>query len=388
MKDDTLKLTDQQVLEQARVGLQKHLALEAKGFKCSTEDLLNVLLAVGATGNTIESVCADLIGTPHPETIRQYLNEQLTVEGLPDLERSLNAALAAQSPLRVWRQSRDIAIDLHDRSYYGKTSQEEGLWVRGKAKNGTTRFYRVATAYVILRGLRVTLALRFFLPDDDIVTVLDILLRQLEKIEIRVKRLLLDKGFASIAGMEYLTERQIPALIACPIRGRTGGTRALCRGNKSYSTTHTFQSQNKKPFTAQMVVCRVFTTAQRTGRMKRRADWLIFISINLDLSPRQARRLYRKRFGIETGYRCANQVRGWTTSKNAAYRFVLIGLSFFLLNVWLHLRWHYTQLPRRGCRLLDTKRFQLNRFSKFVTRALEQHYGCVHEIIAPAAPRP
>jgi hypothetical protein len=59
--------------------------------------------------------------------------------------------------------------------------------------------------------------------------------------------------------------------------------------------------------------------------MARRATWLIFIVIHLDLPPKRARRLYRRRFGVESSYRCAGQVRGWTTSRNAAYRFVLIG---------------------------------------------------------------
>lgn len=45
--------------------------------------------------------------------------------------------------------------------------------MRGKAKDGTTRFYRVATASLVLNGLRVPLALRFVLPDDDTVSVLD-----------------------------------------------------------------------------------------------------------------------------------------------------------------------------------------------------------------------
>jgi hypothetical protein len=29
---------------------------------------------------------------------------------------------------------------------------------------------------------------------------------------------------------------------------------------------------------------------------------------------------------------------GWTTTQNAAYRFVLIALAFVVLNVWIHLR--------------------------------------------------
>jgi putative transposase len=375
------------VLEHARAGLQEHLTLTAEGYKCTTEDLLDVLLGVGAKGGTVEAICGDLAETPDPETIRQYLNEQLTVETLPELARNLNAALAAQIPHRVYRRACDIAIDFHDRPYYGRLPQEEGLWVRGKAKDGTTRFYRVATAYVILAGLRVTLAVGFFLPGNDTVSILGILLQRVKTLGIEVNRLFLDKGFASIDVMDYLTEKALSALIACPIRGRTGGTRALCKGNKGYLTTHTFKSQKSGSFTANLVVCRVFTTAKRTGRMKRRADWMVFIVVNLDLSPRQARRIYRRRFGVETSYRCAGQVRGWTTSRNPAYRFLLIGLSFFLLNVWLRLRWLFTQVPRRGRRRLDVKRFELTRFANFVVRALERHYGCVDHIIAPAAPR-
>jgi len=388
MAKDTLKLNDREVLQYARETLEQHLSLEADGATCTTEDLFNVLLGVAAGGSTVESVCADLIGIADAETIRGSLNEQLCVEDLPELQQRLNAALADEIPRRIWRQPRDVAIDFHDRPYYGKTAQAEGLWVRGRARDGTTRFYRTATAYGMLNGLRVTLALRFVLPDDSTVAVVDDLLKGLKRLGIGVACLFLDKGFDGVAVLEYLTRRQQPALIACTIRGKTGGTRALCRGRKSYRTTYTFTNAHGQPFTPEVAVCRVFTTARRTKRMKRRADWLIFILIHLDLSPRQARRLYRRRFGIESSYRCAGQVRGWTTSNNPAYRFVLLALSFILLNVWMHLRWLFTQVPRRGRRWLDTKRFQLARLAKFIWRALEQLYGCVREIEASAIPRP
>jgi putative transposase len=218
MTNHTLKLTDREVFEFARTGLERYLPLRAEGYKCSTEDLLNVLLGVGVNDDTVESVCADLVGTPSAETIRQYLNQQLTADKLPELEKSLNAALAAEVPSRVWRRARDIAIDFHDRCYYGKTAQDEGLWMRGKAKNGTTRFYRVATAYVVLKGLRVTLAIRFVLPDDDTVSVLDKLLRCLEELNIDIHRLFLDKGFAGIEVMDYLAFHRYSASIACPAK--------------------------------------------------------------------------------------------------------------------------------------------------------------------------
>jgi hypothetical protein len=387
MSYSTPELTAPEVLRHAQDLLEEHLPLNADGYKCTTDDLFKVLLGVAATKSTLEAVCDDLAGTPDPHTIRGYFNEQLCVEELPELERRLNAALVAEVPRRVQRQAQEVAIDYHDRPYYGKGEQAQELWVRGKAKDGTTRFYRVATAYLVLNGLRVTLALRFVLPEDETMSVLDILLKGVKAQGVRVSCLLLDKGFASVAVMNYLTQQGQATLIACPIRGTTGGTRALCQGRKSYGTTHTFTGTQGAECTASVLVCRVFTTARRTGRHARHADWLVFVQIHLALSPRYARHLYRSRFGIETSYRCEGQVRGWTTAKNPAYRFVLLALAFVLLNVWLHLRWLFTQVPRRGGRWLDTHRFPLRRFVTFLQHALEAWYGCVQAISAPALPQ-
>jgi hypothetical protein len=145
------------------------------------------------------------------------------VEELPELEQQLNAALAAEVPRRVRRQAQEVAIDYHDRPYYGKGEQDQELWVRGKAKDGTTRFYRVATASLVLNGLRVTLALRFVLPADDTVSGLDRLLQRVKVQGVRVSCLLLDKGCESVAVMAYLTRQGQAALIACTVRGPPGG---------------------------------------------------------------------------------------------------------------------------------------------------------------------
>jgi hypothetical protein len=88
--NDTPKLTADQVLEHARQGLEDHLPVQAEGYKCTTDDLLNILLTAAARQCTIESACAELSSGPSAETVRQYLNEQLTAERLPDLERQLN----------------------------------------------------------------------------------------------------------------------------------------------------------------------------------------------------------------------------------------------------------------------------------------------------------
>lgn len=91
--------------------------------------------------------------------------------------------------------------------------------------------------------------------------------------------------------MDYLTRHHYPALIAWTIQGTTGGTRALCQGRQSYCTPPPCSGAQGQQFMAAVAVCRVFTTARRTTRLKRRAQWLLFILIHLDLSRCYARQL-------------------------------------------------------------------------------------------------
>jgi hypothetical protein len=387
MTNHTLTLTNQEVQDTAQAGLAAHLALNAAGYHCSSDDLYRALIGASVQRTTIEAACAEWVDAPVGNTVRGYLKEQVNVADLPELERCLNHALVADLPPRLWRKPRVLAMDMHDRPYYGKTSQEQGLWVRGRAKQGTTRFYRIATAYVVLKGLRFTLAVHFVTSEDTTVSVVQCLLDYIVALGLPCQYWLLDRGFAGIDVQNYLDEQGLSAIIACPIRGKTGGTRALCRGRKSYRTQHTFSSQEgKKQRTAELAICRTYTTAKRTKRLKRRATWQVFILIHLEMKPQQACQVYRYRFGIETSYRCANQVRGWTTSSNPALRFLLMALALYLLNVWVALRWRFTQIPRCGRRKLHDKAFRLSRFARFIVQALENHYDVISQITAVAAP--
>ena len=137
MTHHTPTLTDVEVLTEAQTTLQEHLPLAAAGYDCTTDDLYKVLLGAAVQRGTIEAVCREMVGAPVGNTIRRYLKEQLCVEELSEWEERLNQALAANLPQRIGQKPRAIAMDMHDRAYYGKTSQEAGLWVRGRAKRGT-----------------------------------------------------------------------------------------------------------------------------------------------------------------------------------------------------------------------------------------------------------
>jgi hypothetical protein len=380
------KLTDTAVMKEACDSLNEHLPLAADGYVCTGVDLWQIVVGASVKQTTIHGLCAGLADAPSDTAVRGYLNAQLTVEDLPDIERRLNAALGSRIPRRVFKKARDTAVDFHEQAYYGKVEQSEGLWIRAEAKDGTTRFYRVATAYVIWRDMRVTLAIRFVLPEDDTVSILSDLLKRLKGLKYRIKTLYLDRGFDGVRVMRFVTKTRLRAVIACTIRGKTGGTRALCRGRGSYRTRYTFHSPEHGHFTAHLAVCKVFTTARRTGRNPRRADWMIFILIHCSFTPQQVRQAYRRRFGIESSYRCARHTRGWTTSPNPALRFLLVGLSFFLVNIWVALRWRFAQIPRQGGRLVNYAHFRLQRLIDWIARVVERIYQPVRLIYALAKP--
>lgn len=366
----------------ARNRLEQFLPLSAAGYACTTEQLLDVLLAVSANKDTIEQVCADLKIKVGAETIRGYFNQQLKVENLFDLQEAVNAALRASLNRDLKRQKLEIAIDFHDQSYYGKSEQAEGLWVGAEAKNGTTKVYRVASLYVIRNGQRLTLAIKFVVPQETAKEIVEYLLKQFKELELAARMVYLDRGFGSIEIARYLKEINQTAIIACPIRGKTGGLKALCAGRKSYRAKHVFKSAKHGTEEVEMAMFKSFTNGTKKGVKARRAKWLAYMLVNCadNLSAKKVKQKYRKRFGIEASYRCAKKVRGWTTSANAAYRFVLIGMSFLLTNIWQELQERWTRKAQVGRASWNWQKFRLKRFVNFLRKAIENLYGMVSEI--------
>jgi hypothetical protein len=133
--------------------------------------------------------------------------------------------------------------------------------------------------------------------------------------KIRLKRGYLDKGFCSIPVMRgLLAEPDLSIIMAAPIKGKTGGTRALCQGRRRYLTEHTFRSTEHGELTVPVMVVR---TRAYTW------VWLVYVLLHvLDLTPRQVRKAYRRRFGIESSYRLLEQVRGKTTAQCSLAFFV------------------------------------------------------------------
>jgi putative transposase len=331
--------------------LKDHTPLDIAGYICTTEVILDVILKASAESSSIEAASNDLKGGADSNTIREYLNAVLDIKELRQQENEMNAALAECIPDSLPRTQLEVAIDFHDEPFYGKQAQWCAVTCSGQAKKGTTHFIRIASAYVIWRQVRLTIALRYVLPDETALDILKILLNRLQ-----------------------------PAIIACPIRGKDGGTRALCQGRQSYRTDYTFTDGTQAP-----LVLKATLVPDKSGR--RRRKWLAFIVIGLDWTPEKVHHEYRRRFGIECSYRLLRRVRARSTSRNPAVRFFLLAVGMILVNAWVFLRWEFTRLLAPGLRRIDEARLRFHRFTRLLIRAIEDVYDVVMAIPTSQSPQ-
>jgi len=360
--------------------MRKHLRIEANGYTCKTDMLFDLLMKASAECSSLEAVCADLEDVADSNTVREYVNKCLPVEQLAEQEVAVNRSLAETIPEKMARKGVEFAIDFHDEPFYGKLEATRAVTCSGQAKKGTTHFVRIATAYVIWRQVRLTLAVHYVLPEEDALEVLKILLQRLKSLGFEARVLYLDKGFAATAIITYLTTQQQPAIIANPIRGKTGGTRTLCRGRASYTTDYTFTDG-----TQATLAIKASLVPDKTGQ--RRRKWLAFIVILLDWSAEKVYQAYRRRFGVECSYRLLRRVRAITTSRNPALRFFLLSIGLILTNSWVFLRWEFARLMAAGPRRVDQTRLRLHRFCKLLIRSIENHYGTIAAIPTHKSPQ-
>ena len=376
---ESVTLTDQGTLNSTITILEKTFDLSADGYLCKTRDLYQVLLKAAANRTTIEATCNDSPGAPDSNTVRGYLKEQLAPTAIRDLEQDCNRALSQRWPHWLWSSPLEIALDLHDECYYGAYDEEDPhCWVhKAEKRNGTRHFYRCATIAIVRQQLRLTLAVVFVHPAEDLVEVVKKLVNYLRTRGLRLGCLYADKGFCSIAVLDYLCQHtRLAAIIAVPRKGAKHGVLSLCRGRSSYFTTYTFHSGTQ----ARTVELAFVRTYKKHKDEPRKATWLVYALLRVHDTLKHIRQRYRTRFGIDTGYRLMEQVRARTGSQNPALRFFLMGLALVLVNVWVTLRCALGWQPDRSAHGTGIDRFTLEQMARFLIRAVEAHYGFVKEV--------
>jgi hypothetical protein len=110
--------------------------------------------------------------------------------------------------------------------------------------------------------------------------VLTGLLQRLQHRGIHATVVDLDQGFGSGAVIRRLRQQLQAALIACPIRGKPGGTRARCQGSRSHRTASTFGDGTR-------VDRLLVATLVPDNRDHQRRKGLLFVVLDLAWTPPQ-----------------------------------------------------------------------------------------------------
>lgn len=347
-------------------------------FKVSTLKL-EVLLRAASRHDSIEHTCQLLEGVPTGNDVRYHLDK---LRDMKTLETQVNGLLQARLPANIVNYKQRLAIDLHLIPYYGEPSDAELPYIyRSAAKAGTTRFYAYATVYVIRHQQRVTLAIHAVPADETLVATLTWLLDKLSSIQVKVQRLYLDRGFYSVPVIRWLQRLNLPFIMPAVIRGKTGGTRALCTGRCSYRTHYCLKSNHHGRVTCQMaVVCRYRKGKRGTHGM----DYLLYVTHRVTTALPHIAVHYSECFGIETSYRMKNRCRVRTTSKNPVLRLLLVAMAFAIVNLRVWLLWQFVSVKRRGGRQVYPQRFRLKTLLEFICHAIERHFPVIQQVYLPA----
>jgi putative transposase len=327
-------------------------ALTDYGRSCPATTLLTVVFAACARLTSLLAAALGLRRAPSAETVRQALRANLPELDL--LERRCNRARRASLP-KLGRRRQRRAIDLTLLPYHGQPYQEADELYRGPVKSGTTHFHAYATAYLIQRGQRGTVALSYVRQGEDRADVRRRLLRTASQAGVRPPLRLLDRGFYAVSVLRYLQAARRPFLMPVPLRGRKaehpkgpGGTRVFAYRKRSGFRRR--RLTGPKGRTATVGIC-VPCRNRRGRRGQHGRERLVYASWGRPPpAPGRVSALYRERFGIETSYRQMNQGRARTCTRHPGVRLFLVAVALLLRNVWVWLHWVVLSGKRRGSR--------------------------------------
>jgi hypothetical protein len=369
MRQPHCTITPAVVRVTARAALQRALPWADYGRRVTATRLLDLLLLLAALCSSLSAVARRFrFGFSH-ETARKAVQanrpdpEQLTA----GLVESLYAFGG-----RRWRKRRwDVAIDLHYAPYYGDRTAD-GV-VGGPHKQGTKYFYAYATAVLLHRRHRYTVGLMPFRKGLKPHQVVAALLDQMQARGLRLRGVALDSGFDSGETILLLQQRGLAYVVPLRRKGTGPNRRNACflLPVGTVTTVDWVTEKSGKPVRTAAVVGR--RPGEDQVRVYAFGGWPSRAAQAALGRARQAKRAYRRRYGIATSYRQMNEGKGRTTKKDLAYRLLLIGLALLLRQVWVWLTW---QVARdRGARRRQwVEELPLRRLAEWLADALKGRY--------------
>lgn len=351
--------------------LDNHIKIEMQG-NWKKKDILSIVIGMAAQTQSIHSIQDKAKNQPAENTLRYHL-KKLKMDDLE--EKASNILLDPVRELLSKKKPCLFAIDYTDDPYYGEVTRENKEYViHGIKKKSTTWCYRYATLYLIMGKIKLTLAACPVRNGMNHVDVLRGFLDLITSTGIPIEALLLDRGFWDSDVFFFLQKRSIPYIM--PVVKNGERMLQLLSGPRSHFANYQMKWGKRKVKLKIAVVVRY-----QNGRNNRHGRVHLGYAVNgIDWRPRKIRKVYQKRFGIESSYRMRNIVRAKTTTKNPTIRFLYALVALVMKNIWVWLSWRYFSPIKRGPRTIARDSFSFDRFRLFVWEGFLRLFGRVQRI--------
>lgn len=233
---------------------------------------------------------------------------------------------------------RILAIDDHDMAWYGNKNRKELVSV--KNRRGTKVGHRYTSIESVEDFERFTLASIPTKQFDAKEILIKYLVSEAKK-WVDIALLLLDRGFYNVKCINMLSSLKVPFLMPV-VRNKkiqklqiTALQSSQCISNspdRYYVIEYSMRDSRSKE-TAIFNIVFYFTPNKNLAEPD---DCFIFAT-NQEVTARNVTKLadlYRKRWGIENGYKVKEELRGKTCSRHYSTRLLFQVLSILLYNIW------------------------------------------------------
>ena len=209
--------------------------------------------------------------------------------------------------------------------------------VNSKAKGGTHKFESYVTLQLVAGPINAVLSCIREVKGSADVDFVRKFADILKKNKVKVRLLLLDREFYAVDVMDVIRLSRYRFLMPAIKNPRIKKTIIEHHeGTRKFVSRFTISNKFKKKFTFTLVI----TRSKKYGDSKVNIiEWYHVFATNLSAGQalKEITTLpeeYRKRWGIETGYRQIEQVRARTTSRDVLFRTVLFYTALFMYNMW------------------------------------------------------
>jgi len=298
----------------------------------TVDQLLNLLVLMAASCSSLFDTVRRFFPFSHQTGSLAVKANVPAFEEADLLTRRLSKALVdvASFSRRDRRRHWTAAIDTHNIPYYGEHNR---YVVGGQKKQGTKWFYSYASAVLLHDQRRYTVALIMVLPHMKPHEIVRALLDQIAENGLKIKGLTADSGFDSGETFLLLQERKLAYSI--PLRRKGAGANPR---NQYFDGRHRLirwidwtTKESRRPVRTRTLLWK--------GRPKTMVlafqGWSGDHAGNVHQEALRLRKLYRRRFGIETSYRQKNQAQAKTTSQDPVYRLLLEGVAYLIRQLWV-----------------------------------------------------